>query len=411
MGGLKTEVKVGIFVVLGIIFLTYMTVNIQKIQVGKERGYNIYAIMDSAQGLVKNTSVKTAGVEIGRITDISLTDKKARLTINLPHHIKLWRDAKAYIKMESLLGEKFLEIDPGSPGITELKPGEEIQQGAPPPDIDKVIVQLNSIASDIKTITQPLSEALGGKEGKESIRSIVDNIKEASTGFNNIFKGNDEKIGRIVTNVEKFTNDLPTLSKDTRELIVSLSDISKKMERGEGTLGKLMTDEALYDQTKATLLDMRATFTNTKDILANLNKMAEDIRVGKGTMGKLMTDDALYDQTKATLSDMRATFTNTKDILDNLNRIAEDVRGGKGTLGKLMADDSLYNQARETVESLNKIAQKIEKGEGTLGKIVNDETLYVEAKKALKGITKSTEGIEEQMPISTLSVVIGTVVR
>jgi len=363
MGGLKTEVKVGIFVVLGIIFLTYMTVNIEKIQVGKERGYNIYAIMDSAQGLVKNTSVKTAGVEIGRITDISLTDKKARLTINLPHHIKLWRDAKAYIKMESLLGEKFLEIDPGSPGITELKPGEEIQQGAPPPDIDKVIVQLNSIASDIKTITQPLSEALGGKEGKESIRSIVDNIKEASTGFNNIFKGNDEKIGRIVTNVEKFTNDLPTLSKDTRELIVSLSDISKKMERGEGTLGKLMTDEALYDQTKATL------------------------------------------------SDMRATFTNTKDILDNLNRIAEDVRGGKGTLGKLMADDSLYNQARETVESLNKIAQKIEKGEGTLGKIVNDETLYVEAKKALKGITKSTEGIEEQMPISTLSVVIGTVVR
>ncbi|MEK6545996.1 MAG: hypothetical protein AABZ28_05655 [Nitrospinota bacterium] len=124
-----------------------------------------------------------------------------------------------------------------------------------------------------------------------------------------------------------------------------------------------------------------------------------------------MTDDALYDQTKATLSDMRATFTNTKNILDDLNRMAEDMRGGKGTIGKLMTDDSLYNQARETVDSLNKIAQKIEKGEGTLGKIVNDETLYVEAKKALKGITKSTEGIEEQMPISTLSVVIGTVVR
>ncbi|HLA48519.1 MAG TPA: MlaD family protein, partial [Nitrospinota bacterium] len=78
MGGLKTEVKVGIFVVLGILFLAYMTVNIEKIQVGGERGYNVYAIMDTAQGLVKHTNVKTAGVEIGKITDISLTDRKAK---------------------------------------------------------------------------------------------------------------------------------------------------------------------------------------------------------------------------------------------------------------------------------------------------------------------------------------------
>ena len=76
-----------------------------------------------------------------------------------------------------------------------------------------------------------------------------------------------------------------------------------------------------------------------------------------------------------------------------------------------MTDDALYDQAKGAVESLNKVAQKIEKGEGTIGKLVNDETLYAETKKALKGITKATEGIQEQIPISTLGVVIGTVVR
>ncbi|MEK6590024.1 MAG: MlaD family protein [Nitrospinota bacterium] len=363
MGGLKTEVKVGIFVLLGIIFLTYMTINIEKIQIGKERGYNVYVILDSAQGLVKNTAVKTAGVGIGRIVNISLTEKKARLTVNLPHHVKLRRDAKASVKMESLLGEKFLEIDPGSQEAAVLKPGGEIQQGAPPPDMDRLIVQLNSIASDIKSVTQPLSEVLGGKEGKESIKDIVDNIKEASSGFNKIIKDNDEKIGRIITSVDKFSNDLPTLSQDAREMVASLNNITKKIETGEGTLGKLIkSDEA-------------------------------------------------YNQIMNTFSSVRTTFTNVNNVLNNLNKIAKDVRSGKGSLGKLMTNDSLYEQAKSTVESLNKIAKKVEKGEGTLGKIVNDETLYTEAKKALKGITKSTEGIQEQIPITTLGIVIGTVVQ
>ena len=103
--------------------------------------------------------------------------------------------------------------------------------------------------------------------------------------------------------------------------------------------------------------------------------------------------------------------TNAKDAMGNLNSIAEDVKAGKGSLGKLMTDDALYDQARGAVESFNKVAQKIERGEGTIGKLVNDETLYVETKKALKGITKATESINEQIPISTLGVVIGTAIQ
>src|SRR3989304_499001 len=390
MGGLKTEVKVGIFVVLGILFLAYMTVNIEKIQVGGERGYNVYAMLDTAQGLVKNTTVKTAGVEIGRITDISLTDRKAKLTINLPYHIKIRKDAKAYVKMESLLGEKFLEIDPGTTGTAELKAGDEILQGAPPPDMDKLIVQLNSIAADIKSITQPISEVLGGTEGKDSIKSIVDNIKEASAGVNNIVKDNDEKINKIVANVEKFTDDLPTLSKDAKELVASLNNITKKMEAGEGTLGKLVTDDELY--------------ASAKEALDNISSITKKIESGEGTVAKLINDPEAYNE-------IMKLVANAKDAMGNLNKIAEDVKAGKGSLGKLMTDDALYDQARGAVESFNKVAQKIERGEGTIGKLGNDETLYVETKKALKGITKATESINEQIPISTLGVVIGTAIQ
>jgi phospholipid/cholesterol/gamma-HCH transport system substrate-binding protein len=411
MGGLKTEVKVGIFVVLGLIFLAYMTINIEKIQVGKERGYNIYAVLDTAQGLVKNTTVKTAGVEIGRITDISLTDSRARLTINLPYHIKLRRDAKAYVKMESLLGEKFLEIDPGTPGIAELKPGDEIQQGAPPPDMDRLIVQLNSIAADIKSVTQPFSEVLGGKEGKDSIKNIVDNIKEAASGLSGMIKDNDEKIGRIITNVDKFTNDLPALSSDAKELIASLNNISKKMESGEGTLGRLVNDDTLYKEAKNAL-------AGVMDTMDNISRVSKNIEAGEGSLGKLIKDPALYNEVKDTFLFLKTTFIRTKDVLDNLNKLAEDLRGGKGSLGKLMTDDAFYNQINATMESLNNIAKKIEsiakkieRGEGTIGKLINDETLYTEAKKALKGVTKATEGINEQIPISILGTVIGTAVQ
>jgi len=348
MKGLRTETKVGIFVVLGLIALAYMTIRVEKIGIGAKKGYTIFADLDSAQGLVRNSLVRIAGVDIGRVSDISLKNGKARVAMNIKKDIKIRKGAKVYIRTEGLLGEKYIEIEQGV--LKEnVGPDGFIAQGAPPVDIDQVVSQLSSIATDIKSVTGPLSKALGGKEGEKSVKNIVENIKEVTTDLKNIIKNNENKINTLITNLDKFSRDLPKISNDAKNMVASLNNISKKIEKGEGTLGKLVNDKRLYDQARETL--------------------------------------------------------------ESLNKIAKKMEKGEGTLGKLMSDRKLYDEAKETFENLNKIAKKIEKGEGTLGKLVNDKELYDDARRALKNVNKSTEGIQEQIPLTTLGIVVGTVVN
>ncbi len=348
MKGLKTETKVGIFVVLGLFLLAYMTIKVEKLEVGAKRGYTIFVDLDSAQGLVKNSLVRVAGVDVGRVSGIYLKNGKARVAMRIDKGVRIRKDSKVYIKTEGLLGEKYIEIKQGR-SKEEVKPNGFITQGAPPVDIDQVIAQLSSIATDIKSVTEPLSKALGGKKGEESIRSIVENIKGVTKDLRNIISRNEKRIDSLLTNLDRFSKDLPEISKDAKSMVASLNNIAGKIERGEGTLGKLVSDKELYDELRETL--------------------------------------------------------------SSLNRVAKKMEKGEGTLGKLVSDKEMYDDLKETVKSLKVIAKKIEKGEGTLGKLVNDKGLYEDARKALKNINKSTEGIQEQIPLTTLGVVVGTVVH
>jgi phospholipid/cholesterol/gamma-HCH transport system substrate-binding protein len=89
-----------------------------------------------------------------------------------------------------------------------------------------------------------------------------------------------------------------------------------------------------------------------KETLANLNKVSRQIEEGQGTLGKLVKDDALYLETKATMVEARET-------LGSLNKVAKQIEEGKGTLGKLATDDSLYDDTRRAVKSVNKAADGI----------------------------------------------------
>lgn len=104
--------------------------------------------------------------------------------------------------------------------------------------------------------------------------------------------------------------------------------------------------------------------------------------------------------------------------MSSLEKVANKIDSGEGTLGKLVNDDTLYKEAKDTMANLNKTAvnlnqttQKINQGEGTLGKLVNDDSLYKETKYTLRSVTKATEGLSEQVPVSILGTIIGTVLK
>jgi len=404
MRSLATETKVGIFVVLGIIILTYFTVRVGRIAV-REVGYRVYTHVESAAGLDKNSQVRIAGVEVGKVEEIILDGTKARVTMHLPINVKIPAGSQVFVKSSGLLGEKYIEIAPG-PGPEFVKPGEKIAEGAPAIDVDRVLAQLSAIGTDVKSVTQSLSQALGGEEGERSVKELVSSAKKTLDSFQNITqtiaKG-EGTLGKLIKDDSLYQKTKETIS-EAKETLANLSKVSKQIESGEGTLGKLVKDDSLYVQTKETIVE-------AKETLASLNKVSKQIESGEGTLGKLVKDDSLYVQAKETIVE-------AKETLANLNKVSKQIESGEGTLGKLVKDDSLYVQtketiveAKETLANLNKVSKQIESGEGTLGKLVKDETLYDDTKKAIKSINKAAEGIQEVTPVTVLGVILGNVIR
>jgi len=138
MRKLDIEFTVGLFLIAGIICLGYLSVKLGRMEVLGGEGYDVYALFSNSGGLKKGSSVMIAGVEVGRIKDVSLEDYQARVVMNVAEGIEIQEDAIASIKTRGLIGEKFVEITPGGAEKT-VPPGGRIRETQPPIDFEQLI--------------------------------------------------------------------------------------------------------------------------------------------------------------------------------------------------------------------------------------------------------------------------------
>ncbi len=132
------ELAVGIFMIVGMVCLAYLTIKLGQLEVFGDKGYEIQAVFSSSGGLKTGSSVVIAGVEVGRVKKVVLDDYEARVTMSIPLEVKIQEDAIASIKTKGLIGEKYVEISPG--GLDEnLEPGGVIRDTQPPIDIEQLI--------------------------------------------------------------------------------------------------------------------------------------------------------------------------------------------------------------------------------------------------------------------------------
>jgi len=132
------ELAVGVFMIIGIICLGYLSIKLGKMEVFGDKGYEIQAIFSNSGGLKPGSSVVIAGVEVGRVKRIALDDYQAKVVLNIPLNVKIQEDAIASIKTKGLIGEKFVEITPG--GADELiEPGGRIRDTQSAIDFEELI--------------------------------------------------------------------------------------------------------------------------------------------------------------------------------------------------------------------------------------------------------------------------------
>ncbi len=108
------ELTVGVFVLIGLACLAYLSINLGKMEIYGE-GYQIFANFDGASGLKTGAAVEVAGVEVGRVMSIGLTSQyQARVSIKLHADLKIHDDAIASIRTKGIIGDKFVKLSPGS---------------------------------------------------------------------------------------------------------------------------------------------------------------------------------------------------------------------------------------------------------------------------------------------------------
>ena len=134
----RVNIAVGIFVILGILALAYLSISLGQISFLSGRGYTVTVDFPSVGGLKAGSTVEIAGVEIGRVQSIGLADYQARVTLRVQSSIKLQEDSIASIKTKGLIGEKYIRISPGGSDKI-IGPNGNIREVEAPVDFEELL--------------------------------------------------------------------------------------------------------------------------------------------------------------------------------------------------------------------------------------------------------------------------------
>ncbi len=140
MQNTKLELIVGVFVLVGLVCLGYLSIKLGKLEVIGGNLYEVEAQFTSASGLKPGAPVEIAGVEVGRVKSITLKDDRAMVRLGLDNGTKLYTDTIASIKTRGIIGEKYLALSPGGGG-DPLKPGDLIRDTESGLDLEELVSQ------------------------------------------------------------------------------------------------------------------------------------------------------------------------------------------------------------------------------------------------------------------------------
>jgi phospholipid/cholesterol/gamma-HCH transport system substrate-binding protein len=335
---LWAQIKTGIIITLalGILFLSvFFAGSIERFIYPK---VVIKAAISDVKGLKKGAPVWVYGIEEGSVEDISLDAKYGTVvTISVYRKVLdfLRKDSTASVLTMGMLGDKYIELNPGTSAAPPLAEGQMIRG----------VSQI-----DLKDVM-----AASG----QSVQKINDFI---------------EKMGRLAERLEKSKGTLsqfledPSLYNNLKESSRHLALISREIAEGRGTMGMLVKDPSLYERLAATS--------------KSLEGFSLKLEKGSGTLNKLMEDDLLYNRLVGATSSLE-TFGNK-------------LNSSSGTLHKFIEDPELYDHLSSASLRINSILEKIDKGEGTAGALIGDKELAKEVKETVAELNRLMEDMREK---------------
>lgn len=265
--------------------------------------YDVYAVVDNANGLLIDTEVRIAGIKVGRIKKMDLLTNRAQLTLEINGDITIGKDDILRRVPQGILGASFLQL--------ELVGGEPLSEGGFITNIedksliDKLSRDADGIASNLTNITGDIDDYLSTSDLFARIDAVVAVLEETLNNINKITAGLAQSseinaqniqvliasIAGITSTIEQFialdkANDTQELS-DTlvaiKESLNNIQQISDSINNGEGTIGKLIHDDTLYKEATEAVQNVNAITNRAAGLYTNFDYRYEGLISETGT--------------------------------------------------------------------------------------------------------------------------------
>jgi len=307
---MKRELKIGIFIGGAFLVLVVFIFIVGDLTViFKKKGYNLYVAFDSVAGLEKNAVVRMAGVKAGYVRDIRLAGSRVQVLMNIDSGVQVPQNSKAFLAALGLLGEKYIEILPADER-NYYQPGETIE-GLPLVSFNQMGTLLLSIGNEVKEMGRSLREMIGGEESIANFRDTLQNLSSLTTDLKDIFGTSKEELSRSFQAssqaIQKFDQSVGEVSQNLDELILLLKN----------------TVQENREEIKTNLKSFKELILKTEESLRLLNEALDKINKGEGTVGKLIHQPELYNRAQETVDELQKMIHSFSDFRFSLGLRAD----------------------------------------------------------------------------------------
>ncbi len=286
------EFKVGLLALATMAAIVVMSLKVTSNQSGFGDYVTYRTVISDASGIFPKTPIKVAGINAGRIKDISLQGNQAHITFEVLSRIAVPEDSTLKIKTVGFLGDKYLEIYIG----TSPSPLKEMgyitsEEGS---GIETLVKDASEIMKDVKVITNSLKASISPEGQEPPITRIFEDVKE------------------ITANTKALTDDLKILIGDNQQKINEMIENLRRFSEDVA----YQVDNANQD---SAMRDLKKILANVDRLTDDMKVIVADIRAGRGTMGKLLVEEEIADEVRETLAGVRKIVTKVDAIRTELS--------------------------------------------------------------------------------------------
>lgn len=278
------EIKVGIMVAIALTILGILIIAARGTYLF-QKGYTLKVYFDYVSGLDVGAPVRLAGMQVGEVKDLKLVGEKIEVTLKLKSTAKVRTDSDVTINSLGIVGEKYVEITLGSPQAKILKQGSVIY-GINPVNVEQMLARTEAVVFKSERIVAFMDKMLGGDKAWIEFDKIIKNTATFTATLNELLLENKKELNATIKDIHSISAYLKRLIEENRN---DFSSAVEKLNQIATSLQQLsiQLNNTVFESNKG----ITNTFTRLTKILDSIQTMLQEIEKGKGTLGKLISDE------------------------------------------------------------------------------------------------------------------------